>query len=212
MAQDMDALEKELVELTNKQSKTSEKLNNIANTLYVIGVVATVFGISGAYVYKSLNTARKEITELQKDKEKYKKELIAIREIEEAKYLEFVESTNSDNPDFDTDWISLKKSTTVKYTTGFSEIPKLITGYYRIDEDLIIPWGVNQYGDSYSVNGVLIDFDDSGNLYIRTPKPVDRYDGFPIHIGYFNHRTNSGTLDLFDKSVDDVEFRVMAWK
>ena len=84
-----------------------------------------------------------------------------------------------ERPDYDSDWKTLTKCNTLTIDDlEFEDVPSLVMAFYKIKtrngEESIIPWGINQYGDSWQTNGVLLDFEknvseDKIYLHIRTP-------------------------------------------
>ncbi|MDE0381723.1 MAG: hypothetical protein OXI20_21015 [Rhodospirillales bacterium] len=76
-------------------------------------------------------------------------------------------------PSYDIGWFYLQQNCQVyDHNIGFVGLPTLTTVHYKITEgntDFIFPWGLNQYGDSHQTNGVLLDFDERGKVYVRLP-------------------------------------------
>ena len=68
-------------------------------------------------------------------------------------------------------------------------------------------WGLNQYGDSNQGNGVMIDFYESGTLYVRLPCGNS---GNNNAVGHYRNRANDGNEVIYNQ--ENVQFRVMVWK
>ena len=117
--------------------------------------------------------------------------------------------------DYDTGWFALRLDETEVKDTGFGSIPINFTAYYKTDDGHVLPWGMNQYGDKFQSNGVLIDFDEDGKIYVRTPSksPASRgeyHNGYLLHVGAFRNRGDTGPEEIFH--VKNAEFRIIAWK
>jgi len=108
-------------------------------------------------------------------------------------------------PDFDSDWFEIeRKNRTYKFEIGFDGLPKFITAYYKRENGQILAWGMNQYGDSHQSNGVLLDFDEQGNLFVRLPA------NNVLHVGTYRNRDDNASETIFNQL--NVKFRVILWK
>ena len=124
--------------------------------------------------------------------------------------------------DYIGEWREIKSCETQKITDlPFQEIPSIVMAYYKINtksgEELIIPWGINQYGDSWQTNGVLLDFEhnvseDQVYLYIRTPCLGGKFRGNDalVHLGRYKDRYNDKSSAIL--SIKQAKFLVMMWK
>ena len=124
--------------------------------------------------------------------------------------------------DYTVDWREIQSCETQKITDiPFQEIPSIVVAYYKIKtesgEELIIPWGVNQYGDSWQTNGVLLDFEhnvseDQVYLYIRTPCLGGEFvkNNSLVHLGKYKDRFNDGETEI--RSIKQAKFLVKMWK
>ena len=116
-------------------------------------------------------------------------------------------------PSYDSGWFDLQQNCQVHdYDIGFVGLPALATAYYKITEgsiDFIFPWGLNQYGDSHQTNGVLLDFDERGKVYIRLPCGSKSGNNV-LHLGTYASR--SGTMHQQIDNREDVQFRFKLWK
>ena len=113
------------------------------------------------------------------------------------------------NATYDSDWIRIKpQCDTIEKRIGFDGLPKFVQAFYKID-DSTFPWGLNQYGDAHQSNGVLIDFDEEGAVFIRLPCSSKGADNV-LHVGEYQNRNNSGIEAIFNRN--DVSFRVLVWK
>ena len=115
--------------------------------------------------------------------------------------------------DFDSGWMNIgSKCATFSREIDFSSPPRLFTAYYKIsegDSEWIFPWGLNQYGDVHQTNGVLLDFDNKGNVYIRLPCGSPEGNN-ALHLGWYKNRQNSGNQRITNR--DNVQFRFLLWK
>jgi hypothetical protein len=120
-------------------------------------------------------------------------------------------AASAKQPDFDSNWFLLGTANkTHRFQLGFAGLPRHVTAYYKTRDGNIIPWGVNQYGCKNYVNGVILDFDESGVLYIRAPVSGSPYTVRNLYLGFYRNREDSDAQDLFN--VDPVQFRVMVWE
>lgn len=111
---------------------------------------------------------------------------------------------------FDSGWVKLKQNCeTIQKAIGFKGLPTRITGYYKLSNGSIFPWGMNQYGDANQSNGVLLDFDEQGNIFIRLPCGTKSGNNV-VHLGWYQNRENSAYEVLINRT--DVHFRVILWK
>jgi hypothetical protein len=114
------------------------------------------------------------------------------------------------NPTYDSGWFAINSScNTYNLSLGFSGLPRLISAYYKRSNGQVFPWGLNQYGDANQGNGVLLDLDEAGTLYVRLPCG-NAGGSSPIHLGYYRSRDNSSNENLFSQT--DLQFRVLAWR
>ena len=130
-------------------------------------------------------------------------------------------------PDFDSDWFEIgtcqvKDMTDRLDKIGFSSLPALLTAYYKVTvngKELIIPWGVSQYGDGTQLNGLIIDISvrrDGRNLGLFVRSPCKTKDGTTwynprlLHLGWYRDRIDHQTDAIL--RFDKVEFRVLLWK
>ncbi len=117
--------------------------------------------------------------------------------------------------DYDSGWFDVEAGNTYEKQIGFTELPKFITAYYKRPNGQVIPWGVSQWGYTYSgkdvIAGIVLDFDETGNLYVRTPSG-NAYN-FIIDLGAYRNRSNDGN-NTFGQMRDStgVQFRVFLWK
>lgn len=108
--------------------------------------------------------------------------------------------------DYDSGWLSVPRNCRVYgRDIGFNGLPQQITAYYRLDGVNIVPWGMNQAGHT---NGVLLDFDGEGTMYVRLPCGHNRADVFDT--GYYRSRDDR-TNDRYFR-LERVEFRVILWE
>lgn len=107
--------------------------------------------------------------------------------------------------DYDSNWVRIQRNCRVyPMRIGFGGLPEHVTAYYRINEDIVVPWGMNQAGHS---NGALLDFDGDGILYVRLPCGNNR--ARQLDFGSYRSRD-----DERDKVYNDenVEIRILLWK
>jgi len=108
-------------------------------------------------------------------------------------------------PDYDSGWFDIERTNrTYKFEIGFDGLPKFITAYYKRENGQILAWGMNQYGDEHQSNGVLLDFDEQGNLFVRLPA------NNVLHIGIYCNRDDDANERIYNQL--NVGFRVMLWK
>jgi len=113
-------------------------------------------------------------------------------------------------PTYDSGWFSIAQfGQTYKKQIGFTGLPKFIMAYYKRSNGQIFPWGLNQYGDANQGNGVLLDFDGNGNLYVRLPSGNSAGNNV-LHIGFYRNRANDGDEKINNET--NVQFRVLLWK
>ena len=107
--------------------------------------------------------------------------------------------------DYDSGWFEIeKRERTYKFEIGFEGLPKSITAYYMRENGEILAWGMNQYGSKYQSNGLLLDFDEQGNLFVRLGTTG------ALHLYYYRNRDDDANVNL-DNGVN-LKFRVMLWK
>ncbi|QTA90594.1 hypothetical protein [Desulfonema magnum] len=117
--------------------------------------------------------------------------------------------------DYDSGWFDVEAGNTYAKEVGFIGLPRLITSYYKRSNGQIIPWGVSQFGYQYSdknvITGIVLDFDEAGHLYVRTPSG-NSYN-FILDLGAYRNRTNDGN-DGYRQMRDStgVQFRLLLWK
>jgi hypothetical protein len=115
-----------------------------------------------------------------------------------------------DTPSFDSQWFSIDKNcNTYAFKLGFNGLPKRITAYYKLSTGQILPYGMSQYGDGAEANGVLLDLDELGNLYVRLPCG-NTNNNSAVKLGSFKDRQNDGNQTMNNQA--GVQFRVMVWK
>ena len=133
---------------------------------------------------------------------------------------EYAESSHSHNEIViaeDTDWISIGRNcNTVQINLEDIDVSNMIiSAYYKVTVDgqeSIFPWGLNQYGDSFQGNGVLLDLDDEyKNLYIRLPCGNQGGD-HAIHLGLYQNRSDTHNQNLNTRFMNNFRFRVILWK
>ena len=132
-----------------------------------------------------------------------------------ANDIDFRDSVVSKLPfkpaDFDSEWIELGGGgQSLEFELKFDGVPSHFSAYYRLPTGEVIPWGVNQYGDGGQINGVLVDFDGKGKVYIRTPAKSGKYAGHNIHLGYYRARDKENISTYL--SLDNVAFKIHAWR
>ena len=115
--------------------------------------------------------------------------------------------------DYDSGWFDVEMNCrTYMREIGFDELPTGMMAYYKIgqgQDERIFPWGLNQYGDTNQSNGVLLDFDGYGRLYVRLPCGA-RLGNNVLHVG--RYRTRDGQANAVYMNQEDVEFRVLLWR
>ncbi len=124
--------------------------------------------------------------------------------------------------DYTSDWREIKSCETQKIADlPFHVIPSIVMAYYKIKtkpgEELVIPWGVNQYGDSWQTNGVLLDFEHNVSenkvyLYIRTPcRGGDFTEGDSlVHLGRYKDRFDDKESEI--RAIKQARFLVKMWE
>jgi len=115
--------------------------------------------------------------------------------------------------DYDSEWFDVEAGNTYAKEVGFTGLPKLITAYYKRSNGQIIPWGVSQWNYSYSgktvLAGIVLDFDEEGLLYVRTPSG-NTYNSI-LDFGRCSNRDNDGNEYIHGES-KGVQFRFFLWK
>ena len=117
--------------------------------------------------------------------------------------------------EYDSGWFSLRNDQTVTKDTKFNSLPSTFVAYYKTEDGDVFPWGLNQYGDAFQSNGALLNFDNSGKLYVRTPSPSPAskgktHRGYILHVGAYRNKDDTGVQEIF--RVKNVEFRIIACK
>ncbi len=159
----------------------------------------------------TIDSFRREIGDISQELNAKTAELEKIQ-----KSLENKVGANTKNisPTYDTGWLDVKTcGDTIKTNIGFEGLPYHITAYYkykRKDGSIsIIPWGTNQYGDGNQANGIVMDFDEKSNLYIRQPCGNTKFNGI-LHLGRYKDRDNIHNKNI--SHIKQAEFKVMVWK
>ncbi len=121
-------------------------------------------------------------------------------------------------PDFDTQWFDVVTGETYtfdlkEYGDGFTDIPKFVTAYYKRSNGQIFIWGLNQFDSSHvnsnTVSGILIDFDETGKLYVRTP--YGNATNSILYLPKYSNRSNDG-YESIPYNEQNIQFRVLLWK
>jgi|GEM_PF-2364044 len=113
-------------------------------------------------------------------------------------------------PNFDSGWFRLAESCkTYEFIKQFDGLPSQVTAFYRLTNGEILTWGMNQYGDSYESNGVIIDFDEWDRAFVRLPCG-NRNSNNNVHIGSYRNRNDNGSDVLYHQQ--NVDFRIMIWE
>ena len=106
--------------------------------------------------------------------------------------------------DYDSGWVPIGRNCRVyQREIGFSGLPEHITAYYRVNGEVVVPWGMNQATHS---NGALLDFGTEGTLYIRLPCGNNR--ARQLDFGSYRSR-DDGRNEAYNN--EDVEIRVLLW-
>lgn len=110
---------------------------------------------------------------------------------------------------YESDWIKLKrKCHTISEDIGFDGLPSMMMAFYKLKDGSIFPWGINQYGDANQSNGVLLDFDQKGKLYIRHPCGSKKGDNV-LHLGWYQNRNNSDYEEIVNRK--EVDIKILLW-
>lgn len=127
---------------------------------------------------------------------------------------ELKQTTGLPPADYDTGWFYVASDKTYKKSVGFTGIPKFITAYYKRSNGQIYPWGCTQFtarkpeNAEYWMAGVLLDFDENGFLYLRTPS--GNGNNYVFHLARYRNRADDNYESIYPES--DVQFRVLLWK
>jgi len=115
--------------------------------------------------------------------------------------------------DYDSGWFDVEVGNTYIKKIGFTGLPKLVTAYYKRSNGQILLWGVNQFGYLYDdwkmvTVGIVLDFDEDGNLYVRTPS-VSPYNSL-LSLHNYRNRSNDGDENIWAET--NCKFRIKLWK
>ncbi|OQX16204.1 MAG: hypothetical protein BWK80_40350, partial [Desulfobacteraceae bacterium IS3] len=118
--------------------------------------------------------------------------------------------------DYDSGWFDIAPGTTYKKTVTFTGLPKLVTAYYKRSNGQILLWGLNQGSYYFQVgtagittaSGVLLDFDENGSLYVRTPSG-NNYNEILSPFTYRNRNSDANESINGEKA---AQFKVLLWK
>jgi len=116
---------------------------------------------------------------------------------------------------WDSNWFDVSEECkTYRFDTGLSFNPSndtlpIMSAFYK-NGDQQYPFGINQYGDTNQTNGVLLDFDASGQLYVRLGCDyLGKSTGGALHLGNYSDRGDAGSETIFNSG---GQFRVMLWR
>jgi len=117
--------------------------------------------------------------------------------------------------DYDSGWFDVAPGITYKKSVGFTGLPKLVTAYYKRPNGQILVWGLSQatYSDTDGFStgifgsGVILDFDESGSLYVRSPSG-NTYNSILYALTYRNR--NSDANETIGETA--AQFKVLLWK
>ncbi len=116
-------------------------------------------------------------------------------------------------PDYDSEWFDVEVGNTYEKEIGFTGLPKFITAYYKRPNGQVLLWGMTEFslysGGSYWMSGILLDFDENGFLYVRTPSG-NTYNRLLNLVNYRN-RGNDGNESI-NENENVVQFKVLLWK
>jgi hypothetical protein len=189
-------------------------LNNAVELAPRLELTACSYAMTAKYVLegqvvKGINGIKDEVTLVSGS---------GISIIQEGNNIK-IESTTSE-PTYDSGWFDIAIDNTYKKAIGFSGLPKIVTAYYKRANGQVFLWGNQNPGIIYmwvgywtwvgKKAGVIIDFDENGYVYIRTPSPDDYRPAHIIHSGNYKNRNNDGTEAIQDDAV--VQFRVKIWE
>jgi len=114
--------------------------------------------------------------------------------------------------DYDSGWFDVAAGNSYEKQIGFTGLPKLVTAYYKLANGQIFSWGLNSEsftnssGSRYQA-GIVLDFNENGSLYVRTPSG-NSYN-YLFYLNWLRNRTNNGNESL---GATSGQFRVLLWK
>jgi len=115
--------------------------------------------------------------------------------------------------DYDSGWFDVAVGNTYEKKIGFTGLPRLVTAYHKHPNGQILSWGLtsesftNPNNDRIYKAGIILDFNENGSLYVRSPSG-NSYN-YLFYLCWYRNRTNNGNEFL---SATTGQFRVLLWK